>query len=99
MFQDIQEPIDALVIYRRGAPHPLLQAFRWKGRRYNVTEVNLVHPKRVGETVHLCYAVSCGHDQFDIRFDTSRNRWHLEGMDTSCEIHERNPERACPEKS
>jgi hypothetical protein len=83
MFQEIREPIDALVIYRRGAPHPLLQAFRWKGQRYDVTATNLVHPKRVGDTVFLCYAVSCGSDHFDIRFHTGRNQWRLEAMDTS----------------
>jgi len=83
MFQEIREPIDALVIYRRGAPHPLLRAFRWKQRRYDVTETNLVHPKRVGETVYLCYAVSCGSDHFDIRFNTARNQWRLEAIDTS----------------
>lgn len=83
MFQEIREPIDVLVIYRRGAPHPLLQAFRWKGRRYNVTETNLVHSKRIGETVLLCYAVSCGCDHFDIRFHTGRHQWLLEAIDTS----------------
>ncbi len=83
MFQEIREPIDALVIYRRGAPHPLLRAFRWKQRRYDVTEINLVHPKRVGETVYLCYAVSCGSDHFEIRFNTDRNQWRLEAIDTS----------------
>jgi hypothetical protein len=83
MFQEIREPIDVLVIYRRGAPHPLLHAFRWKGKRYNVTETNLVHPKRMGETVLLCYAVSCGYDHFDIRFHTGRHQWLLEAMDTS----------------
>lgn len=83
MFQRVNDPIDALVIYRRGAPHPHLEAFRWKRRRYNVTETNLVHRKREGETVVLCYAVSCGSDHFDIRFDTSRNQWRLSGMDSS----------------
>ena len=83
MLQEIREPIDTLVIYRRGAPHPLLRAFRWKSRRYDVTETNLVHSQRVGETVFLCYAVSCGDDHFDIRFNTARNQWHLEAIDTS----------------
>ncbi len=83
MFQEIREPIDALVIYRRGAPHPLLRSFQWKQRRYDVTDTNLVHPKRVGETVFLYYAVSCGSDHFGIRFNTARNQWRLEAMDTS----------------
>jgi len=83
MFLEIREPIDTLVTYRRGAPHPLLRAFRWKNRRYNVTQTNLVHPKRVGDVVHLCYAVSCGSDHFDIRFDPARHQWHLEAIDTS----------------
>ena len=83
MFQEIREPIDTFVIYRRGAPHPLLRAFRWNSRRYDVTAINLVHPQRVGETVYLCYAVSCGSDHFDIRFNTARSQWLLEAIDTS----------------
>jgi hypothetical protein len=83
MFEEIREPIDALVIYRRGAPHPLLRTFRWKDRQYEVTETNLVHPKRAGEAVYLYYAVSCGRNHFHIRFDTTRNQWLVEGIDTS----------------
>ena len=83
MVQPVNESVDTLVIYRRGAPHPLLRSFRWNQHRYDVTQINLVHSRRVGETVYLCYAVSCGSDHFDIRFNTSRNQWQLETMDTS----------------
>ncbi|MCK5828548.1 hypothetical protein KAH43_08520, partial [Candidatus Bipolaricaulota bacterium] len=61
----------------------LLRSFRWNQHRYDVTETNLVHPKRIGEAVYLCYAVSCGSDHFDICFDTARNQWRLETIDTS----------------
>jgi|GEM_PF-327226 len=80
--QTLKEPIDAFVIYRRGAPHPLLRAFRWGTNRYDVTSVNLVHRERVGAAVTVCYAVSCGTDHFSICYDPIRGEWALAGIDT-----------------
>jgi len=79
--QTVREPIDAFVIYRRGAPHPQLHAFRWGTRRYDVTSVNLVHRERVGATVVVWYAVSCGSDHFSICHDPARSEWVLEAID------------------
>jgi len=77
----VNEPIDALVIYRRGAPHPLLHAFRWNNRRYDVTSIHLVHREREGETVHLVYSVDCHGEMYVLRHDTQRGRWTLEAFD------------------
>ena len=81
MFQEIREPIDALVIYRRGAPHPLLRAFRWKNRRYDVTSTHLVHREWEGETAYFVYSVDCSGDTYVLRLDTGRGRWTLEALD------------------
>jgi len=83
MFQSVNESVDALVIYRRGAPHPLLHAFRWRDRRYNVSETFFVHRERDGETTHLCYSVGSGRDRFELRLNTSLGRWMLEAIDAS----------------
>jgi len=83
MAQPINESIDALVIYRSGAPHPLLHAFRWRDQRYNVSETFFVHRERAGETVHLCYSVGSGRDRFELRLDTGLGRWVLETIDAS----------------
>jgi hypothetical protein len=77
------EPIDALVIYRRGAPHPLLRAFRWKNRRYDVTSTHLIHQEREGETVYLVYSVDCSGETYAVRLDMGRGRWTLEASETA----------------
>lgn len=81
MLTPVNELIDALVIYRRGAPHPLLHAFRWKGRRYNVTSTHLVHREREGETVYLVYSVDCSGDTYVVRHNMGNGRWTLEALE------------------
>ena len=83
MLTSWNEPIDALVIYRRGAPHPLLRAFRWKNHRYDVTSTNLVHREREGETIYLVYSVDCNGDTYALRLDVQRGRWTLEASETA----------------
>jgi len=81
MYQPISEPIDAYVIYKRGAAHPILRSFRWGTRRFDITSTNLVYPEREGETLFLCYAVSSGKNQFQLRLNTNRSLWTLEAID------------------
>jgi len=83
MLATVNEPIDALVIYRRGAPHPHLRAFRWNDRRHDVTATHLIHREREGEAVHLVYSVDCSGDTYVLRFDMGRGRWTLEALDTA----------------
>jgi len=82
MLTPMNEPIDALVIYRRGAPHPHLRAFRWNDHRYDVTATHLIHHEREGAAVHLVYSVDCNGDTYVVRLDTGRGRWTLEALDT-----------------
>ncbi len=81
MFQPVNETVDTYVIYKKGMAHPLIRAFRWGGRRYDVTAINLVHPEREGNTLYLCYAVSCGRDQFRLRLNTNRSLWTIDAID------------------
>ena len=83
MVQPVNESIDALVIYRRGAPPPLLRAFRWRDQRYNISETFFVHREHDGETVYFCYSVGSGSDRFELRLDTGLGRWMLEAVDAS----------------
>ena len=84
MDQTVDEKIDAYVIYPTGAPYPLLRAFRWRNRRFDVTGTHLVYPEHQGQTKLLCYAVSCGSQRCSIRFDTRACHWVL----TTIEIEE-----------
>jgi len=83
MLYSVNEPIDALVIYRRGAPHPLLHAFRWKDRRYDVTSTHLVHREREGEAACLVYSVNCRDETYVLRYDIERGRWTLEAVESA----------------
>ena len=82
MLTSVNEPIDALVMHRRGAPHPLLRAFRWKNRRYDVTSTHLIHEEREGETVYLVYSVDCNGDTYILRHDLRRGQWTLDALET-----------------
>jgi len=44
VFQAIFEEVDALVTFKMGAPYPHLKAFRWKGRRQNVMDIEQLRP-------------------------------------------------------
>jgi len=79
----VNEPVDALVIYRRGAPHPHLRAFRWKHRRYDVTTTHLVHREREGEAIHRIYSVSCDKETYVLCFDADHAQWTLETLETA----------------
>ncbi len=80
MYQTVDETVDADVVYKKGAPHPLLRAFYWRQRRFDITRINLVHPKRNGETTFLCYSVSCNGNDFRLRLDTKQCRWVLDAI-------------------
>lgn len=80
MYKSVAEPIDAYVVYKRGAKHPILKAFHWRTRRFDVTSINLVYEERKGETLFLYYAVSSGQNQFQLRLNTTRCLWTLEAI-------------------
>lgn len=84
MVELVHEPIDALVVYRRGAPHPLLHAFDWRDQRYKVNETFFVHRERTGEITYLCYSVGSGRGRYELRLDTGLGRWTLEGVNVAC---------------
>ena len=81
MIRKVGQPIDTLVVYRRNQPHPELHAFRWEGRRYEVSQTNFVHTEREGETICLCYSVTSAGDHFHVRLNTRASRWTLEEME------------------
>ncbi len=81
MYQLICEPVDAYVLYKRGTAHPIVRAFRWRNRRFDITSTDLVHPEREGQTLFLCYTVSSGKNQFRLRLNTNRCLWILDSID------------------
>jgi len=80
MLCTINRPIQAHVTFNPDGCRPELDSFEWAHRHYVVDCVNQVHREREGETVFLCYSVSCGLDHFSIRYDTKQCRWILEAI-------------------
>ena len=81
MYQSVSEPIEAYVIYKPDRAEPVLHAFRWRDRRYQITSINLIHSEQSGRTRFVCYSVSCGCNSFRIRLDTERLRWMLDAIE------------------
>ena len=80
MLCTINRPIQAHVTFNPDARRPDLESFDWAHRHYVVDRINQVHRERQGESVVLCYSVSCGPDHFSLRFDTRECRWILESI-------------------
>ena len=54
---------------------PLL--FRWRGKKYQVSKLNLVHRERDGEDVIYYFNVSDAANYFKLAFSTRRMSWRL----------------------
>ena len=54
---------------------PLL--FRWRGKKYQVAKLNLVHRERDGEDVVYYFNVSDAANYFKLAFSTRRMSWRL----------------------
>jgi len=78
MFREVFDPIDALVTFKPGFPHPRLDAFRWGGRRLDVSNTERIETARQA----LYYVVRALGSRYALRFDLDRSRWLLEAIDT-----------------
>ena len=54
---------------------PLL--FRWRGKKYQVSKLNLVHRERDGDDVIYYFNVSDAANYFKLAFSTRRLSWRL----------------------
>ena len=54
---------------------PLL--FRWRGKKYQVEKLNLVHRERDGEDIIYYFNVSDAANYFKLAFSTRRLSWRL----------------------
>lgn len=51
--------------------------FRWRGKKYRVEKLNLVHRERDGEDVIYYFNVSDNANYFKLAFSTRRMSWRL----------------------
>ncbi len=76
MIEEVGEPIDVSAVFSRGV-RPV--AFRWRGRKYAISEVTGRHSALKGGYRRYSFAVRAGTDEiYEIMLDTSSMVWRLE---------------------
>lgn len=76
MYEDIGEPINALVFFKNGRALP--HSFSWRGRKYRVDNINLEHQEQRGKDLVFCFAVTAGGNSYELSFDSHLLIWTLE---------------------
>lgn len=75
----INEEVDALVEYRAALTRPLLKSINYKGKRRNFVGAPVIE----ADEHSLYFDVRDRSTRYAIRFDRDRQRWTLEGLDSS----------------
>lgn len=78
MYEQIAEPIEVLVAFRRDKMEPVV--FKWANRHYHITRVHLVHTEREGRERRIFFSVSDGANAYRLSFSTEALNWRLEDM-------------------
>ncbi|MFH1598617.1 MAG: hypothetical protein ABIB97_06185 [Patescibacteria group bacterium] len=78
MYETINEPIKVLVSFGLNKMRPLV--FEWRGKRYIVNKVNLVHCQKAGNDKLYHFSVSDEANYFKLSFNTRDFNWQLEEL-------------------
>lgn len=76
MYEEINERVSVVAIFKNGQAVP--HSFRWRGRKYLVEKVNLVHEEKRGKEILFCFSVSSGGNSYELIFDNLHLTWTLE---------------------
>lgn len=76
MYETIGEKIEVAAIFRNGKAFP--KAFKWKGRKYEVEQINLAHEEKNGTSIIFCFSVTSGGNFYELSFDNINLIWKLE---------------------
>ena len=55
--------------------------FDWQRKKYSVTEITYRWQEQSGDTKMLHFAVSDGHDLFEMIYNTDQQTWSLAGIE------------------
>lgn len=75
MLTEINEPIEAGVIFQKGRVRPVW--FLWKGRRYPVERVTYQWKEKMGESLIHFFSVFDGVNTFELQYDSKLLHWRL----------------------
>ncbi|MFO8034578.1 MAG: hypothetical protein R6U88_05390 [Candidatus Bipolaricaulota bacterium] len=80
MLHPMDDPVDMEALFPARAPYPTPLRLRWQGRPFPVEEIHLVHERWEGSTRLLFYSVTARGSLLRLRFDGTKGRWFLEGV-------------------
>ncbi|HAZ27481.1 TPA: hypothetical protein DCY65_01610 [Candidatus Acetothermia bacterium] len=80
MLRPVKEAVDVGVVFPARKPHPVPRWFVWRGQRYIVEAVHLVHEQREGAIRYLIYSLTAGGTALQLRFDPEHVRWYVDGV-------------------
>ena len=78
MYETINEPIKVLVSFGPDKMRPLV--FSWRGQKYPIDKINLVHWQKVGNDKLYHFSVSDKTNYFKLSFNTKDFNWQLEEL-------------------
>lgn len=76
MYEEIKEQVVAIVVFKNG--HALPYSFSWRGRKYQVDNINLEHLEQRGNTLLFCFSVTADGNTYELSFDNQNLIWTLE---------------------
>lgn len=76
MYEEIRERIVAIVVFKNGRALPY--SFSWRGRRYQVDNINLERQEQRGKARLFCFSVTASGNTYELSFDSQNLIWTLE---------------------
>jgi len=75
MYDDINEPIEVVVSFKKGGVVP--KFFRWRHKIYKVSDVHLVHTSHLGNQLLYHFSVTDRTNYFQLVFNPFNLTWIL----------------------
>ncbi len=79
MIYSVDEPVEVIVLFRKGGIKPI--RFLWRGMTYRVKEITFKWKDREGGTAIYHYGVSDGSNAFQLGYHSEYLTWKLEAVD------------------
>ncbi len=80
MLHPVDEPVEMEALFPARAPYPKPLRLRWQGRPFPVESIHLIHERWEGSSRLLLYSVTAGGSLLRLRYDGTKVRWFLDGI-------------------
>jgi hypothetical protein len=77
MYQEVKEKIKVMAIFSGGKVIP--KVFKWSGRDYKVSNINIIYEEREGKAINYFFSVTCmSGGVFKLKYSDIKLIWVLE---------------------